>query len=88
MTLATYIEEARNTWCDAREALVTHLRAHRDQRAWHPQGTPERAAADLRESRRLRELEAEEVDARAILASRLRRSGYRPLPSGLYEAIG
>jgi len=48
MTAETLIERRRAAWDAAFAARSNHLRIHRDARAWHPWGTPARAAADTR----------------------------------------
>lgn len=83
----TYVKKLRDAWDAAFEARSRHFRAHAQQRAWHPLGTEERAAADLRYRRELARLDDAERATRIRLSEALVHLGYRPLPSGLYETV-
>lgn len=88
--MAYAIISARQTaWNAAHAALSEHRRAHREARAWHPFGTPARAAADLRQARVHRRLKDAETESRESLASahRALRTGFAPEPSGLFALI-
>lgn len=63
----------------AQAALAEHYEVHRTTRSWHPMGTPERTAADLRDRREHRRLALalEVATARAAVAVRWSR-GHQP----------
>lgn len=82
-----YVKRLRDAWDAAFEARSSYFRAHAEKRAWHPLGTEERAAADLRYRRELARLDDAERETRIRLEEALVHLGYRPLPSGLYEQV-
>jgi hypothetical protein len=85
MRLDQLINRRRDAWDFALAARTRHMRQHASAVSWHPLGSPERHANDLRAAREYARLDAEERETRNALASAMRLRGKRPLMSGLFE---